>query len=494
MKDFFVNPCHCYGKLRHAITAAGRPVEKFLFGCRCCGKINNMNKKLLISFFVISLIITGVVLSLNQSSEIKADSSDNVTGFAWAGAPQAAGGQKLGIGWISFNCNDSQLPTPRCSGSNNYGVNIESDGNLTGYAYYDINDPNTGAEETGWIDFNPSLAGRPGAPNRTARVDLDGSASSYGCTSVGCVYGWARAIGYGGGWDGWIKLRKDPGDSGANYGVYIDANDGEFHGWAWGGDVVGWISFNCDNPESPNSCAQTNDYKVQTSFSFVSAPIASDFRKDTTSYCTSIQKKGHIDFSWLYTGDNPQEEYKIAIATNPGFGGAQEIIRSQVVVSGSRGTSGVDIVPSPTVGQLEVGYNDTYYFRVMVKDSNGVWSNDWSGSVSATTPLHAYPWPDFSWSPTSPAVQETVIMDDLSKCYNSSNNEIACNFWSWIKPGTATFVDGTNSSQAEPHIQFLNAGDNTVTLRVSDAVGICEKTKNIGIKLPLPGWIEVPPQ
>jgi len=130
----------------------------------------------------------------------------------------------------------------------------------------------------------------------------------------------------------------------------------------------------------------------------------------------------------------------------------------------------------------------------MVKDSNGVWSNDWSGSVSATTPLHAYPWPDFSWSPTSPAVQETVIMDDLSKCYNSSNNEIACNFWSWIKPGTATFVDGTNSSQAEPHIQFLNAGDNTVTLRVSDAVGICEKTKNIGIKLPLPGWIEVPPQ
>ncbi|MCX6738366.1 MAG: hypothetical protein NTY11_03070 [Candidatus Parcubacteria bacterium] len=85
-------------------------------------------------------------------------------------------------------------------------------------------------------------------------------------------------------------------------------------------------------------------------------------------------------------------------------------------------------------------------------------------------------------------------MDNLSKCYNSSNNEVSCNSWSWIIPGTASFVDSTNSSSAEPHIQFFSAGNNSVTLRVSDSVGICEKTKNTSIKLPMPGWIEIAPQ
>jgi hypothetical protein len=448
-------------------------------------------KQIIIAFCIVCFsAIVMVLIFVNPS---QANSSDNITGFAWANAPQTTGGQKLGIGWISFNCNNSQLPSPRCSGGNNYGVNIQSDGSLVGYAYYDINDPNTGTNETGWIDFDPSLSGKPGAPNRTARVDLDGTASSYGCTSVGCVYGWARAVGYGGGWDGWIKLRKDPTDTGVDYGVYIDTDDGEFHGWAWGGDVMGWISFNCDNQGT--SCGATNDYKVQTSFSFSSAPIVSDFRGDSTSYCTSIQKKGHIDFSWLYTGDNPQAEYKIAISPNPGFGigVTQEIIVAQSVVPGGRGTSGVDVVPSPTVGQLEIGYDDIYDFRVKVKDINGVWSNDWSGTASSTTPLHAYPWPDFNWQPESPAVEETVIMDNVSKCYDSSNNETNCSSWSWVKPGTAIFVDSTSASSFEPHIQFFDAGDNTITLRASDSIGICERTKNTSIKLPMPWWFEIPP-
>lgn len=402
----------------------------------------------------------------------------NVWGWAWAGAPQSVSPEKLGLGWNSFSCKNLNTGA-------NYGVDIESDGNIKGYAYYDMDD--IGAE-VGWIDFDPSLAGRPGAPNRTARVDLDGTT----CGSVGCVYGWARAVGYGGGWDGWIKLRKDPGDAGANYGVYIDTDDGEFHGWAWGGEVMGWISFNCDNQGT--SCGVTNDHKVQTNFSFSSAPIVSDFRTDSApTYCTSVQKRGHIDFSWLYTGSNPQSEYKIAISTNPGFGGAQEITIAQSVAPGSRGTSGVDVVPSPTAGQLEIGYNNTYYFRVKVKDTSNVWSNDWSGTVSVSTPLHAYPWPDFNWDPANPAVEETVIMDNLSKCYDSGNNEIACISWSWIKPGTATFVDSTNASSFEPHIQFFSAGDNSVTLRASDVIGVCEKTKNTSIKLPMPWWIEIPP-
>ncbi|RLF31331.1 MAG: hypothetical protein DRM98_05765, partial [Thermoplasmata archaeon] len=50
--------------------------------------------------------------------------------------------------------------------------------------------------------------------------------------------GWARALSYGDGWDGWIRF--DHGQE-ANE-VYIDSS-GDFHGWAWSNAVVGWISF-----------------------------------------------------------------------------------------------------------------------------------------------------------------------------------------------------------------------------------------------------------
>ena len=43
----------------------------------------------------------------------------------------------------------------------------------------------------------------------------------------------------------------------SDYRVTVDGN-GVYHGFAWGGDVIGWISFNCDNT---SSCG-TVDYKV----------------------------------------------------------------------------------------------------------------------------------------------------------------------------------------------------------------------------------------
>lgn len=51
--------------------------------------------------------------------------------------------------------------------------------------------------------------------------------------------GWAKALSAdGNGWDGWISLD----DTGHGDGVTIDTN-GNFQGYAWGGEVLGWIDF-----------------------------------------------------------------------------------------------------------------------------------------------------------------------------------------------------------------------------------------------------------
>ena len=122
--------------------------------------------------------------------EAQTGASDNVSGWAWSD----------NIGWISFN------NTTDGSGFN-YGVNINNDGIFSGYAWSD---------NIGWISFNRTDTGAPpGSPDYgtyLAQVDLEN----------GQVSGWARALSYGGGWDGWIKLRD------ANYGVYIDIVTGNF--------------------------------------------------------------------------------------------------------------------------------------------------------------------------------------------------------------------------------------------------------------------------
>jgi hypothetical protein len=63
------------------------------------------------------------------------------------------------------------------------------------------------------------------------------------------VQGWARALATGS-WDGWISLR------GTNYGVGLSGTT--FSGFAWGGNVIGWLSFNCTDG---GTCA-TASYSV----------------------------------------------------------------------------------------------------------------------------------------------------------------------------------------------------------------------------------------
>jgi hypothetical protein len=167
----------------------------------------------IVAFIAMVVLIAGVQQERwLPTSLVHADSSQNVSGYAWSS----------NVGWISFNCsNDNSC------GTANYGLNIDSNGNVSGNAW---------SSSVGWISFNQT-SGCPEA----------------GCTTTphfdktsGALTGWARACGgtenrdctgasRTDGWDGWIKL------AGTSYGPVFSGIT--FAGYSWGSDVVGWLSW-----------------------------------------------------------------------------------------------------------------------------------------------------------------------------------------------------------------------------------------------------------
>jgi len=124
-------------------------------------------------------------------------------------------------------------------------VQVDSSGYFSGYAF---------SSHVGFIKFG-GLSGFPtgsGTIADNAKVNL----------TTGKLTGWARACAAtvkGGdplvpgdcssmqsrtdGWDGWISLSGDT-NNGGTYGVVMNTANGDFSQFAWGSDVVGWVSFN----------------------------------------------------------------------------------------------------------------------------------------------------------------------------------------------------------------------------------------------------------
>lgn len=153
----------------------------------------------------------------------------NVSGFAWS----------KNIGWISASCRNTMAEGTGVD----YGLDIDSGtGQFSGYAW---------SSNIGWINFNPGGdfvtypgCGYPSSPCNSVRL------------LTGEVSGWARAVEYDGDWDGWMKMRCDGSEcTTLNYGVSYSVGE-EFNGFAWGDDVVGWISFNSKNCD-PNGDGHT---------------------------------------------------------------------------------------------------------------------------------------------------------------------------------------------------------------------------------------------
>jgi hypothetical protein len=183
--------------------------------------------------------ISVVIVAIQFKGDIKnvqAEKEKNVSGFAWSS----------NYGWISFNSIDCDADDNNLSDGipigcpaldtpiPDYGVNIDNDGNFSGYAW---------SNNIGWIQFDPA-GPYPGAPLYSAKRGSDFK-----------ITGWAKVLSLGG--DGWLKMSDDSVPEWNGKGVSI-RGDNSFIGWAWNGDAdqkigLGWVSFNSENPEDADS-------------------------------------------------------------------------------------------------------------------------------------------------------------------------------------------------------------------------------------------------
>ncbi|MEI6479170.1 MAG: hypothetical protein WCO18_02650, partial [bacterium] len=100
------------------------------------------------------------------------------------------------------------------------------------------------------------------------------------------------------GWDGWISL------SGSNYGVTYASTTGYFSGFAWGSDVLGWISFN--NSSSGDSTIYA--VKGPSSAPVPDAPVVTT-GSTVSSSCSGTNPSVSISFD-LVTGASSYKLYR----------------------------------------------------------------------------------------------------------------------------------------------------------------------------------------
>ncbi len=421
--------------------------------------------------FLTGLIILGILVSFNA----QAGTADNVYGFAWS----------ENIGWISFNstncdANGDGLADGTIAGCPaigspipNYGVSLDSvTGLFSGYAW---------SENIGWIHFAP-LGPYPSSPNYSACLDFGEGGKV--CDELGGnkAGGWARALAYGDGWDGWMKLR------GSNYGVNFNDHNGEFSGWAWGSDVMGWISFNrinCDankdglsdgNPVGcPPAGTPISNYKVVT---IAKLPPQVKDLNEIWNYCTDSK---HPTLNWTYL-DGIQAAYWIQIDGKSGDFKDKDL----VVNTGEITSPGQSYATT-----YDFQWNQKYYWHVKAKNQQGTWSN-WSNTDNFNTIKHAYPKPNFSSLPLKPMIDETVQFTDQSEAYGGA----IIQEWKWI------FQDGNplNSTLQNPQAKFVSAGSKIVSLGVRDSddydCGItdpADATAKILTIIPKVKWKEILP-
>jgi hypothetical protein len=263
-----------------------------------------MPKLRLFFIILITLIVASggfFIFLIQKNQPAQAGSGENVRGWAWS----------ENIGWISFNSLDcdnnpedglSDGVPPGCPSLgtpiSSYGVNVNlTTGWFSGYAW---------SENIGWIRFDPvsdfSTGLYPENPQQPAQLNI----------LTNQVIGWARACagldddGDGipnncqgptrtDGWDGWIKFNHGQPNE-----VSFDASSGHFHGYAWGSDVVDWISFNCANPSEDCS---SSDYKVYKNM----PPVAVITYTDSSPSSPSTFKGDtvNLDGSGSYDPDGP---------------------------------------------------------------------------------------------------------------------------------------------------------------------------------------------
>jgi len=429
----------------------------------------NIWQRTTINILIVAAFIAGGFILIYNATPTEAAGS-NLGGYAWSS----------NIGWISFSCDD-ELVCP----TSDYGVNIDlATGLFSGYAW---------SSNIGWISFNWADTGAP--PN-------DDQCPGGPCTSQlnfpTEVLGWMRVLANGGGWDGWIKL-GEPAPK--EWTPQVTRNTGsdpdELEGYAWGGDVVGWVSLNCAT-DVVGTCASSPYAVVFKNTSPIVDSLTVNFSSTAGPVCTSSER-----FQWNFTDAEDlavQTGYRLQVSADAVFTSPIQFDSGQVT-SGSEDVF-IAISTSP-IGEFDDGdadgdgqlaFSTTYFWRVEVFDSEGAGSGYVNGS-SFITSLHPYPTPNFSWDPAEPSEDEDTQMTDETVFDAAS----APQSWNWTFPvGTSPL----SSTLQDPIVVFGSTGSQNVTLLVTDGAlaadgnsgtGQCSITQNINVLLPLPEFIEIPP-
>jgi hypothetical protein len=257
---------------------------------------------------LVCVIGIAAILASFPRHAFSATPTATLQGYAWSS----------NIGWICFY--DTATPS-NCGGAT---VNVNSDNSLSGYAW---------SNNVGWISFNAS---------DTASC---GSAATYN-PSTGALSGWARALD-GIDSDGCISLScsNSGGCSTANYGVVFPGNTTT--DFAWGSDVLGWISFWGSNYGVTDICADGLNYASygpsctcpsgQTQNGSACVANMSSITIDSfTTKPTSVQKNTPESVTFEYQVANPPA----GGCTITGTGGFTTISLSQAqALSGSYTTT-----------------------------------------------------------------------------------------------------------------------------------------------------------
>jgi hypothetical protein len=406
-----------------------------------------MKKAFFLSLF---LLIIGLLM---HGGIVQSGASHNISGWAWS----------ENIGWISFN-NISG------GGAIDYGVNIDAAGNFSGYAW---------SENIGWISFNQSdLTGCPQSPC-SATLNIE----------TGAVSGWARALANNSAWDGWIGL------NGTGYGLTVSKTTGEFSGWAWGSDVVGWISFNCNNSGKPDTCS-TSDYKTITTFAFNAIPVAG-FSCDNSG-CSGSECNVTNWIAYRPIADPTPCIYKINNDSTDGDG-LEDIVKSEwyMKVQGQPDGSYVlklscDEVCDYTLQNMTAA---DYVIKLYVEDAE-----EESSFITHSLILREEVSAGFmcsldntTWSScgsfTASENELVYFKDDqsLSEHSDPSGGAASISSRTWTKGGTQ-FSTGTNPSTT------IAKNEKTIRLTVVDSNGRTDYIEHLlSIKLNLPEWQEIPP-
>ncbi|MDP2734905.1 MAG: PKD domain-containing protein, partial [bacterium] len=192
----------------------------------------------------------------------------------------------------------------------------------------------------------------------------------------------------------------------------------------------------------------------------------------TADYC--FVSSPPIILSWTFDDDDPgdsQSAYQVQMATDAGF--------SNIVVDTNKVTSS-----NTQFSPVGLMYATTYHWRVKVWDNNDAESvPEWATGASFTTPVHAYPSPNFSWVPVFPSAEEEIqFTEDTTFAPGSTGQG-----WSW------TFGDTGSSLLQNPTHVYAENGAYLVTLEVTDDAGSCSREKTVTVTLPFPEWQEISP-